>query len=150
MGIFWDNPDSPEVRRRQEADARRRAQERESRARKERAKLEKQRQDERKAQIAQQHDEDERAINEMAKKMQGETARAAAEAKAAWGLSRGPGLGGSPVFRNPNAPLPGGAPQIGFNPNAPRDGQEPETGTGKGGGPKGSGTSGAPKLPRPF
>lgn len=146
MGFFWDNPDSPDVRRRQEADARRREEDKEREKKKAKAKLEKKLKEEKLELDRQRREEDEKAINEMAKKFLGDQG---AKNKAGQALNRGPGLGAGSMYKNPQVDLSQGLPQPGFNPNAPRIGHEPET-QGKGSQKKDASGAVVPRLPRPI
>ncbi|MBN8548614.1 MAG: hypothetical protein J0M12_04790 [Deltaproteobacteria bacterium] len=151
MGLFWDDPDSPENRRKQDAERRRRDEERDREARAERAKIDKKREEERQAIRKAQQAEDDKAIAELQRKFHGDQGHKADQAKAAMGLHRGPGLGSSgTAYRNPNVQLSsGGALPKGFNPNAVREGQDADA-PGKGDAAKGPATTSGPKLPRPF
>ncbi len=151
---FLDDPNSPAARRAAEAEARRRADAQAREKKKREEKLEKQRREERMELQRQQREEDEKAINEMAKKFSGNQN---SDAKASTGLNRGPGLGSGTKYSNPNVQLgqgfgPGSATQPGFNPNAPRVGHEDEATSAKGGKSGGGKDAGpaVPRLPRPF
>lgn len=150
MGIFWDNPDSPENRRKAEAERRRKEDERNRRIHAERVKADKKRAEIRDAEKKAQQAEDDKAITELQKKFLGDQGHKADQAKAAMGLNRGPGLGSSgAAYRNPGVQLSsGGTMPAGFNPNAPRQGQDSDV-PAKGSSDK-SGSPAGPKLPRPF
>jgi hypothetical protein len=144
---YWDNPDSPENRRKQDAERRQRRADEERAEKKARDKAEKLRQEEKRAADKIKAEEDEKSIAEMQMKFQGGQAQHGGTQKGKVGLNRGPGFGGV-TQRNQNIKFGAEPAKPGYNPNAPREGHEDE-GSPKSG-KSGADGSGVPKLPRPF